>query len=381
MLKHLYKNTDGSLKTMRLSLTIFLAVLAVAWALYGTNKAKDDLLVRVAQVLTPEAPAAEPAITQAIAESAEAEPAVVEKQVPELSSEPATSEDRIKEEQSLPLPAAEPQKTASQLPEPQEPALQEPAKEVSQPQAPETEASAEQALAERSREPVPPENSPDVSEPVNEALKQFNLRYNDQSDTIELASKDYADMYTHWRKSGAKLPTDKALVPLRIQNLANVFQLFQMKVVAVKDDVPFLDLMDRSRVAPEALSGYSSTCFVVNRPWEKWGNALADAGFSRSDRIEVRYYTYGFVRNAIYARAMKAFDWSLTSQNLPATTSPAEADVLGRVYAVQQAGGGAFGVFVPVRVDFRSGASVAVDPLACFAKDPDVLALSQAGLL
>ncbi|HCY87744.1 MAG TPA: hypothetical protein DHV36_21595, partial [Desulfobacteraceae bacterium] len=200
-------------------------------------------------------------------------------------------------------------------------------------------------------------------------------------DTVELPAEDYMATYTHWRKSGTEFDDNTPLVPLRIQNLEKVFRLFQMKVVAVKDGVPYLDLTDNSRVVPDALSGYSTTCFVVSRPWEKWGKALEKAGFTRNDPVEVRYYTYDFVRNAIYSRAMKAFDWSLSSGGVPKDTTPAAADVLGRAYAVRQAGGGAFGVFVPVRVDFNSGASVAVDALDCFKGAPDIAVLKQAGVL
>ena len=154
-----------------------------------------------------------------------------------------------------------------------------------------------------------------------------------------------------------------------------------MKAVALKNGEPFADLTDRTRIAPDSLSVYSSTCFVVNRPWKKWGQALRAAGFNKSEDIQVRYYTYDFIRNAIYARAMKAFDWSLAKQNLPKDTPASSADVLGRVYGVKQAGGGEFGVFVPTRVDFESGNSIIVDPLACFGNEPDILALNRAGVL
>ena len=78
---------------------------------------------------------------------------------------------------------------------------------------------------------------------------------------------------------------------------------------------------------------------------------------------------------------MKAFEWSLKKKNLPLTTDPAQADVLGIVYSVNKDGGGAFGVFVPKRVDFKSKGSVIIDPQVCFAGQKDIEELNRAGLL
>jgi hypothetical protein len=197
---------------------------------------------------------------------------------------------------------------------------------------------------------------------------------------IELAPEEYAALYEQWRRSGDHLESDRQGIALRIMDLETVYDLFQMKVVAFRGQTPYMDLADNTRVAPQSLDGYSGTCFVVSRPWEKWGDALARAGFRKNEAVEVRYYTYQFVRNAIFARAARAVAWSAAVG--PGTEADlSSADVLGRVYGVNRSGGGAFGVFVPVRVDFASGPSVAVDPLACFPNEPDILALNRAGLL
>lgn len=196
-----------------------------------------------------------------------------------------------------------------------------------------------------------------------------------------LDSKTYFDLYDEWQASGNGFDMKKKLVALRIVNLENVYDLFQMKVVAIKQGVPHMDLTDHSRVAASALSEFSTTCFVVSDPWEKWGDALKASGYHKNDDIQVRYYTYDFVRNAIYARAMKAFEWSLKQKNLPDDTDPGTADVLGVVYAVKKDSGGAFGIFVPTRVDFVSHGSVIVDPRVCFAGQKDIEALKRAGLL
>jgi len=199
--------------------------------------------------------------------------------------------------------------------------------------------------------------------------------------TLKLSSEEYFEVYKQWQDQGKTLDREKALVNLRILNLENVYDLFQMKVVVIKNGKPHTDLGDNSRIANASLSEFSSTCFVVSNPWKKWGDALKDAGFSKNDNIEVRYYTYEFVRNSIYARGQKAFEWSAASLNLPGDSVPSKADVLGRVYAVNKIGGGAFGVFVPLQVDFQSHASVEINPLVCFKEQKDIQALNTAGLL
>ncbi len=198
---------------------------------------------------------------------------------------------------------------------------------------------------------------------------------------LTLDSKAYFEVYKGWQSAGDVLNGSSSLVALRIVNLENVYDLFQMKVVAVKDDTPHIDLIEQSRIAGPALTEFSTTCFLVSDPWGKWGPALKTSGYSKNDNIQVRYYTYDFVRNAIYARAMKAFAWSLQQKNLPKDTDPSTADVLGVVRAVKRSGGGSFGVFIPTRVDFASHGTVMVDALACFSGARDIEALNQAGLL
>ena len=202
-----------------------------------------------------------------------------------------------------------------------------------------------------------------------------------EKEGLNLSSKKYFEVYKQWQAQGVSLDKGKKLVALRIQNLEKVYELFQMKAVVLKENTPHTDIGDGSRIAVPSLSEFSSTCFVVSDPWKKWGQILEDTGFSRADDIQVRYYTYEFVRNAIYARAMKAFEWSLKKKNLPLTTDPAQADVLGIVYSVNKDGGGAFGVFVPKRVDFKSKGSVIIDPQVCFAGQKDIEELNRAGLL
>ena len=202
-----------------------------------------------------------------------------------------------------------------------------------------------------------------------------------KQESLNLSSKEYFEVYRQWQEQGKTLDKGKTLVNLRILNLENVYDLFQMKAVVIKDGKPHTDLEDNSRIANASLSEFSSTCFIVSNPWKKWGQALKDAGFTKNDNIEVWYYTYEFVRNSIYARAQKAFEWSAAKLNLPEGTDPSKADVLGKVYAVNKVGGGAFGVFVPFQVDSQTHASVKINPLICFKGQKDIQVLNNAGLL
>ena len=182
-----------------------------------------------------------------------------------------------------------------------------------------------------------------------------------------------------WRASGnGEGETEK--IPLRVQNLREAYELFQMKVIAVVNGDTFLDLSDGAQVSEASLSEYSTTLFLVDRPWDKWAEALTRAGVRRDQQVEVRYYMYDFVKKAIYARVNRAVSWckgnGLMAKDLPA----ASLDVLGRAYVINRQGGGRFGVFVPVSVETRDGKIVAVDP-ACFRGQPDVEALERAGLL
>ncbi|MCG8615646.1 MAG: hypothetical protein MI802_05470, partial [Desulfobacterales bacterium] len=364
--------------------------------LHETGRATDDVMIRVTQIMTPEP---ETEVTDILPE--EVSQAIVAKAVPDQSktnqaksdhnsAQLPVPEEPARQEAAVQPGSSSPQATEARPPLPDPPAsaaepANEPGKTAEQEPTPEKQENEVQVPEEQIEAEVPePSESRDKIAITSEKIQrfpEFPKSASKSGEAVELPADDYVTTYTHWRKSGAALDDKSTLVPLRIQNLEKVYRLFQMKVVAVREGVPYLDLTDNSRVAPDALSGYSTTCFVVSRPWEKWGEALERAGFTRNDTVEVRYYTYDFVRNAIYSRAMKAFDWSLSSGSLPTDTPPESADVLGKAYAVKQAGGGAFGVFVPVRVDFNTGASVAVDALDCFEGAPDIAVLKQAGVL
>ena len=153
-----------------------------------------------------------------------------------------------------------------------------------------------------------------------------------------------------------------------------------MKPVAVVNGSKYIDLTDGSRLSPEGLKNYCSTAFQVNDPWEKWGRELTKSGINEKERLEVRYYMYSFIRDAIYKRVQQAFSWSKQKGLIDPSTSESDVDVLGRTFVINRHGGGRFGVFVPLEINTAAGQRVAVDP-SSFNDQPDVQALMVAGVL
>jgi hypothetical protein len=195
---------------------------------------------------------------------------------------------------------------------------------------------------------------------------------------ITVDGQYYMKLFHGWRRCGDRGKVNEK-IPLQVENLRYAYDLFQMKPVAVLRDKTFIDLSDGTRVPERALEGYSSTVFLVDGPWEKWGDALASAGVGRSDKFEVRYYMYDFIRNAIFTRANQVFDWLREQGRIGRDVKPDGVDVLGRAYVIRRQGGGRFGVFVPVSVNVRGDQVVSVDP-ACFSGQADIEALRAAGL-
>lgn len=220
---------------------------------------------------------------------------------------------------------------------------------------------------------------PQISKAMQELQKPESFDADRSKREITVDQKQYMALFHGWCNSGNGAE-GKEKIPLRVENLRNAFELFQMKPIAVIRGHSFLDLTDGTRVAERSLDEYSTTVFLVDRPWDKWNDALAVAGVRRGDTVEVRYYMYDFVKNAIYARVNQAFSWC-KDQGLIKTDSPAAGvDVLGRAYVIKRQGGGRFGVFVPVSLDIKDGHTVAIDPV-CFRGQSDVEALRDAGLL
>ena len=387
-MKALFKHENGRLKVTRIAFFVFCLLLISFSIVYKMGKSADKVFVSIEHVFEPlkSDPLSEPvSVTKP-----------VEKPVPEPIAEPVEKPSPVPiakpVEKSVPMLVAKP----SQKTEPA--AITKPlARPVAEVEV-EKQISVQKPAEQTTTEPegldklVSVENKESVQKPAEKSIRVLTsgiqkliddktMADKPEKEGLNLSSKKYFEVYKEWQTQGSSLDKGKKLVPLRIQNLEKVYELFQMKAVVLKDKTPHTDIGDGSRIAAPSLSEFSSTCFLVSNPWEKWGQILEDTGFRRVDDIEIRYYTYEFVRDAIYARAMKAFEWSLKEKNLPLTTDPAQADVLGIVYSVNKDGGGAFGVFVPKRVDFKSKGSVAIDPRVCFAGQKDIEELNRAGLL
>ena len=367
-MKDLFKHQNGRLKITRITLFVFCLLLISFSIVYKMGKSADKVFVSIEHVFEPLKSDPRP----------EPEPEAVS-QVKPL-------------EKPAPVPVAKLLEKLEPIAKPAEKPLPEPVAKPVEKSVEEPESAAITKLLEKTKPLAKAEHAAEVevkkqtfdqvfTSGLQKLIDDEKMKDKPNKEGLNLSSKKYFELYKEWQTQGVSLDKGKKLVALRIQNLEKVYELFQMKVVVLKDNIPHTDIGDRSRIAAPSLSEFSTTCFVVSDPWEKWGPILEDTGFTRADDIQVRYYTYEFVRDAIYARAMKAFEWSLKEKNLPLTTDPTQADVLGIVYSVNRDGGGAFGVFVPQRVDFKSQDSVIIDPRVCFAGQKDIEELNRAGLL
>lgn len=383
-MKDLFKQSNGRLKTSRIAAVIFLALLVCSSIIYKTAKSADKTMVRVEHLF--EAKKAVPPVT------------VVKKPMPEPAENPNSARPensklgRVREKHPVkaqikdPVPVNEPEQNHSSAADESktqsQPSGQAPVKKPANPKREpgntdpgQIAHTAENMEIQKENVQVPEkqENKIGASEKLTpEPDKKIVRNPKEKTKQISLPADEYFEVYKQWQDQGKTLARENQRVGLKIHNLENVYDLFQMKVVAVRQGIPHTDLEDFSRVAGTSLSEFSSTCFIVSQPWKKWGPSLKKAGFFPGGNIEVRYYTYDVVRNAIYARAVAAFEWGLSQKGLPADTEPATAEVIGEVYAVHKTGGGSFGVFVPRCVDFKEKGSIDIDLRSCFGDQKDI---------
>ncbi|RJQ48789.1 MAG: hypothetical protein C4530_24145 [Desulfobacteraceae bacterium] len=196
--------------------------------------------------------------------------------------------------------------------------------------------------------------------------------------SVTVSSDQYLKVFNGWRTAGQSDLKENGF-GLRVENLREAYSLFQMKPVAVVEN-RFYDLSDGSRIPEKSLEAFSTTAFRVSEPWEKWGDALSSSGIKKSEKIDVRYYMYDFIRNAIYTRAHRAVSWCKDKGLIEADMPHSDLDVLGRAFVIKKEGGGKFGVFVPVTLNTRNGKTIPIDS-ACFSDQPDVQMLKSVGLL
>ena len=195
-----------------------------------------------------------------------------------------------------------------------------------------------------------------------------------------IVGKDlYLSLMHHWLGIGKVSGRKSESLPLRVRNLRETYSLLQMKPVALINNKEYFDLTDKTRLSAQSLEEYSTTVFTVDDPWGQWGEALRAAGIHEGAKVEVRYYVYDFVRNAMYERVQQAFSWCRSQKLISSDIKPGDVDVLGRTFVIHRQGGGSFGVFLPVAIDTPNG-RVAVGS-SCFAAQPDVAVLHKAGLI
>lgn len=395
-MKGLWQHPDGRLKTGMVSAALMATVLAAIACLMQVKTPVKEAVVSVIHVMEPESaeqkstPPEPSARKMAAAETAEPDP---EANVPEVADSAAASAAAVKPKETVP---------AETKPEPDSPETMESAAAVAEVQPEpadasqhETETVAEAAdtelknpEAEALAEPENPvaevmgiasEKTVDRKPPEAPFQKGAASASKPETAQTTVDTKTYLELMRSWQAAPG-VDEKTRLIGLQVEQLRNAYDLFQMKVVAVVDGKRLIDLEDGTRIADSALDSFSGTCFKVSDPWSKWGSHLKKAGIGKGVPVEVRYYMYSEVRNAIYHRAGQAVEWCRKKGAVSANTQPGDIDVTGRAYTIRRNGGGAFGVFIPCRVMTRDGASVEI-PASCFQGAPDVKALMDAGVL
>jgi hypothetical protein len=349
-MKRFFVQDNGRLKTGRVALVVFMAAIAGCSLIFYLGKPADKVLIAVKHVFeAEEAPL--PEVDQSSDAVQSPEPERAEVTGPDEATVNET-EKLLSEEENL-EPSAKKEQTIDTA---DDNSIEE--KEL-------VEEAAVVAHDNVKSEPPSPRFEPLPGFASKEQPKEM-----DAAGEAILPAKEYAAVHAFWRESGSRAAGEGGM-PLRIENLRKVYPLFQMKAVALRGDTPYVDLSDGTRIAEGALTPYSNTCFLVTDPFNQWGDALKKAGFTPGSNVSVRYYMYDSVRNAIYARAFRAFECSREKGLIAGDLTPDSVDILGRAFAIRREGGGSFGVFVPIRIDLPDGGNVAVDP-SCFAGSPDI---------
>ncbi len=349
-MRQLFAHRDGRLKTGRLALIIFFIVLFGLGLIFKIRKPAEQVLVKVTHIFAAEE-AEQPSLkTARAAKEGDQEKPAAEKPVAPPAALPAVA-------------AAEKQSAAKpRFPKPEEV------------QPIEAIGGKPERLPEFPAALIPRDND------FRDAVRIGRQEVGRAGKTVVVEKEQYRAILTSWQESGRQGGADTKIIPLRVENLKNTFDLLQMKPVAVLGKKRFIDLSDGSRLSENSLTDYSTTVFLVDMPWRKWGRELERAGVTRSDQVVVRYYMYGFMRDAIYARVNRAVAWCRENGLLGPDIPASELDVLGRTFTISRRGGGRFGVFVPMAVQTRGGNSIKIDP-ACFKGQPDVEVLMDKEVL
>lgn len=359
-MKRLLKHGDGRLKTGRLSLLIFITLLLCGALFFKAGQHLDTVLVEVKHQFEPQL---------------ETLPTDVE--TPTAEADRPSEDQAVAEVETVPQPAtvAASEENVASTEQPQ--SQQQPMAAVADVAKTVVDEVDEKVMTEQ-LSTMPIAQVKEVEHSRADQLTQV-----DQDQPLSLDSEQYFKLMQQWAASGNKgdsASLAEAVIPLEVENLHQCYALFQMKVIAINVKGQLFDLTDGSRLPQQALDDYSSTVIAVDQPWQHWQAGLQRAKFKRQDIVQVRYYMYPFVRDAIYARCQQGFDWCKQQGLIAETTQPTEVDIVGRTFEIQRNGGGRFGVFVPQQLTTAAGNRVAIST-AAFAGQADIAALQNSGLL
>ncbi|MCF6179831.1 MAG: hypothetical protein L3J63_10655 [Geopsychrobacter sp.] len=379
-MKGMLTKTDGSLRIGLISLVIFGLLLIIPGIVMQLGSSAEQVMVKVKHkfVAAPKKVSAKPAVEpvrripikkeQQIAKTASTADATVKKTA--LQPNPTVTQ-KSPQQMTAVAVAKVPRETPKKI------SVQ---KKI---QSPQTKVQA-QKKSEKIVEVTLSEAPPVVVKPVAPqapAIKLTSLASlsgvtGETTPSVRVDKKEYRRLFKAWQSAGGeKVEGEKPA--LRVENLRQTFDSFNMKPVALKGTNAF-DLQDGTRLPEGLLKNYAATVFEVKNPWQDWGAGLKKLGLKQGSSIEVRYYMYDFIHNAIYARSQQAIVWAKAQGLLAADAQGVE--VRGRAYQIKQQGGGRFGVFVPQQILTVSGKQIKVAPSA-FAGQPDIEQLQQSGLL
>lgn len=354
-MKRLFSHGDGRLKTGRLSWVVFLALLVCGALFFKAGQQLDTVIVEVKHQFEPQPDVQQP-------QDQGVETAVVQ------PASSATVSESSAAEASPEIPSAmaaidQPRSDEDQTVNVQQDVVQPLHNDVGVA----TEQISTQAIAT-------------VAEEVQQPSEQLTSIHSSQP--LSLDSEAYFTLMKAWAASGKNTSSaqTESSIPLEVENLHQCYALFQMKVIAVNVKGQLFDLVDGSRLPQQALDDYSSTVISVEHPWQHWQGELKRAKFKHHDTVQVRYYMYPFVRNAIYARCQQGFEWCKQRGFIDADTQPEQVDIVGKTFEIQRNGGGKFGVFVPQTLTTAAGEQITISP-AAFDGQADIVALQQFGVL
>ena len=211
------------------------------------------------------------------------------------------------------------------------------------------------------------------------------LRKNHSSDILQVdkdhhsitVSKNlYQKIHHNWMSSMHK--GNQKMVSLNVENLSNVYPLFQMKPVVVVGE-KFIDLTEGFEIDENSLDEYSDIVFNSGDPYTDWGRRLSALGIKPSDNLLIRYYMYPFIKRMFNSNAIKAYQCCINKGQLEPSTKILDIEIYGKTYIINRDGTGRIGIFLPVSIHLH-GKIIKVNP-HCFDDQIEFQTLMDSGCL